>query len=90
MTRLAKDGNYVDSGDEDVVAAVLGRVVRAAVPVDAPVARVRRGHALGARGVRRAVEEREVRRHKVRPRRHAHRQFRREVICRREAVHLLV
>ena len=77
---MKKGQAYVDAGDEDVVAAVLGRVVRAPVSVDAPVARVRRRDALGARRVRRAVEEGEVGRHEVRPGRHPHRQFGREVI----------
>lgn len=72
--------DYVDSSDEDIIAAVLGRVVSAAVAVDAPVARVGRRHALGARRVRRAVEESEVGRHEIRSRFHPNRQLGREVI----------
>lgn len=71
---------YTDSRHQDVVAAVLGSVVRAPVPVHAPVAGEGRGHALGARDVRVAVEEGEVGRNEVRARRHAHRQFGSEVV----------
>ena len=56
----------VDPGDEDVVPAVLGGVVRATVPVDAPVAREEGGDAGGAGGVGVAVEESEVRGDKIR------------------------
>ena len=76
---------YVDSGHEDVVAAVLGRVVSAPVAVDAPVARIRRRDAFRARRVRGAVEEGEVGRHEIRSGRHPHRQFGRKVICRKKS-----
>ena len=50
----------VDPGDEDVIPAVLGGVVRAPVPVDAPVAGEEGGDAGGAGAVGVAVEEGEV------------------------------
>lgn len=66
---------------EDVVAAVFGRVVRATVRLDAPVARELRGNALRAGQVRAAVEEGELGRDDVRPLRSFDRELRIEVIC---------
>lgn len=73
--------SYVDASDEDVVATVLCRVVSAPVSVDAPVARIGRRDALGARRVRRAVEKGEIGRDEIRSRRHADGQFGRKMIC---------
>lgn len=56
-----------DARHEDVVAAVLGRVVRTAVGFHAPIARELRGDALRTGQVGAAVEERELGRHDVRP-----------------------
>lgn len=72
---------YVDSSDENVVAAVLSRVVSAPVSVNAPVTRIRRGDALSARSIRRTVEEGEVGCHKIRSGFHPHRKLGCEVIC---------
>lgn len=85
MKTKQRSYTYADSGDENVVAAVLGSIVRAPMPINAPVTWERRGHALCARTVRVAVEEREVCGHKVRPRRHAHRQLCRKVICKQSS-----
>lgn len=54
----------------------------ASMAIHAPIARKRRGHALRARAVSVAVEEREVCCYEVRPCAHPHRQLRRKVICR--------
>ena len=69
----------VDPGDQDVVPAVLGGVVGAPVPVDAPVAGEEGGHAGGAGAVGVAVEEGEVGRNEVGTLLHSHREFAREV-----------
>ena len=71
--------NPVDPGDEDVVPAVLGGVVRAPVPVDAPVAGEEGGDAGGAGAVGVAVEEGEVGGHEVGAFLDPHRKFAREV-----------
>ena len=55
----------VDPGYEDVVTTVLRRIVRAPVPVHAPIAREQGRHAGGARAVGVAVKEGKVGRHKI-------------------------
>ena len=69
----------VDSGDEDVVPAVLGSVVRAAVPVNAPVTGEEGGDAGRAGAVGVAVEEGEVSGDKVRALLNPHGKFACEV-----------
>lgn len=58
--------NAIDASDENVVAAIFGRVVRAPMCLNTPIARELGRHAARARGVRRTVKEGEVCRDQVR------------------------
>ena len=73
--------SHLQSGDEYVVAAVLGRVVGAPVAVHAPVARERRADALAAVLVPVAVVEAEIGRHEVGSGGHPHRQLGLDEVC---------
>lgn len=80
-TRSVARSDAADARHEDVVATVLGGVVRASVRLDAPVARELGRDAARAREMRRAVEEGEVGGHEIGTGGGAHRQFGGEVVC---------
>lgn len=71
-----------DSGDQDIVAAVFGRVVSAAMAVDAPIAGERRRHAGSAGGKGVAVEKGEIGGHQIGSFVHLHGQNRGEMVLR--------
>lgn len=70
-----------DARDQNVVAAILGRVVRTAMGLDAPVARKLRGYAARARQMGGTVEEGEIRGYEIRAGCRANGEFSGEVVC---------